>query len=154
MSAFSMFVLAAFHLMSPTWNKENSKLYDQTLRDFLEVGAIPGDQINVESLFYHLRTCRVFHADRSLCDDIEGAQRIKAQLLSQQVKALESGRAGFGACISSVLAVISRFEERKDCARGERKAPSGHGMQAGEEWKRARLSNSPLPDIQVTNAKR
>lgn len=146
LSAFSMFVLAAFHRMSPAWNEQHSQLYDQTLRDFLEAGAIPEDRIHVEPLFYRLRTCRAFHDDMSLCGNIEGAQTIKAQLLSQQQKALDLDRAEFGACISSVLSVISRFEEREECARAKRKAPSEHGTQAGELSKRARLPKSLLHD--------
>lgn len=153
LSAFSMFVLAAFHRMSPAWTKQNSQLYDQTLRDFLEAGAIPGDRIHVEPLFYRLRTCRAFHDDMSLCSNIERARTIKAQLLSQQQKAPNFGRAEFGACISSVLGVISRFEEREDCAHAKRKAPSDHGLQGGELPKRARLSKSIIHDTGVENTK-
>lgn len=149
LSAFSMFVLAAFHLMTPTWDKQSSQLYDQTLRDFLEAGASPGDSINVEPLLLRLRTCRAFQDDMSLCDDIERAQTIKAQLSRLQEKAVDTGRPELGAGIASVLGMISRFEEGADCAHVKRKASSEHDMQAGEVSKRARLSDSLICDPHV-----
>lgn len=149
LSAFSMFVLAAFHRMTPAWDKQSSQLYDRTLRDFLEAGASPGDYNNVESLLLRLRACSAFQDDMSLCDDIERVQTIKAQLARQQDKAVDAGRAESAASIASVLGMISRFEEGADCAHVKRKAPSEHDMQAGEISKRARLSDSLICDPHV-----
>ncbi|KAI7781467.1 hypothetical protein LA080_014643 [Diaporthe eres] len=154
LSAFSMFVLAALNRMAPAWDKQSSQLYDRTLRDFLEAGASPRDYINVEPLLLRLRACSALQDDMSLCDDIERAQTIKAQLARQQDKAVDAGRAESAASIASVLGMISRFEEGADCAHVKRKAPSEHDMQAGEISKRARLSDSLICDPHVfTNAK-